>query len=99
MRGMKMPGHMGQVQRTNQNLEIIRFEDDNLLLIRGAIPGSKGDYVVIRESKKRPKGWKPHAPGSKPRRLKEEIAKPRVPHNFMKLTIKDSKAKTRRAGS
>ncbi len=34
-------------------------EADNLLLIKGAIPGAKGDYVVIRESKKRPKGWKP----------------------------------------
>ena len=62
MRGMRMPGHMGQVQRTVQNLEVIQVrEADNLLLIRGAIPGSKGDYVVIRESKKRPKGWKPHA--------------------------------------
>ena len=62
MRGMKMPGHMGQVQRTTQNLEVIQVrEQDNVLLIRGAIPGSKGDYVVIRESKKRPKGWKPVA--------------------------------------
>jgi len=62
MRGMRMPGHMGQVRRTAQNLEVIQVrEEDNLLLIRGAIPGSKGDYVVIRESKKRPKGWKPHA--------------------------------------
>ena len=62
MRGMKMPGHMGQVQRTTQNLEVVQVrEEDNVLLIRGAIPGSKGDYVVIRESKKRPKGWKPHA--------------------------------------
>jgi large subunit ribosomal protein L3 len=62
MRGMKMPGHMGQVQRTTQNLEVVQVrEADNLLLIRGAIPGAKGDYVVIRESKKRPKGWKPHA--------------------------------------
>ena len=62
MRGMKMPGHMGQVRRTAQNLEVIQVrEDDNLLLIRGAIPGANGDYVVIRESKKRPKGWKPHA--------------------------------------
>ena len=60
MRGMKMPGHMGQVTRTTQNLEIIQVrESDNLLLIKGAIPGSEGDYVVIRESKKRPKGWKP----------------------------------------
>jgi large subunit ribosomal protein L3 len=62
MRGMRMPGHMGQVQRTTQNLEVVQVhEADNLLLIRGAIPGSKGDYVIIRESKKRPKGWKPHA--------------------------------------
>ncbi len=60
MRGMKMPGHMGQVRRTVQNLEVIQVrEADNLLLIRGSCPGAEGDYVIIRESKKRPKGWKP----------------------------------------
>jgi large subunit ribosomal protein L3 len=60
LRGFKMPGHMGQVRRTTQNLEVIQVrEADNLLLIKGAIPGAEGDYVVIRESKKRPKGWKP----------------------------------------
>jgi large subunit ribosomal protein L3 len=57
MRGMKMPGHMGQVRRTIQNLEIIQVrEDDNVLLIKGAIPGAKGDYIIIRESKKIPQG-------------------------------------------
>jgi large subunit ribosomal protein L3 len=57
MRGMRMPGHMGSVRRTTQNLEIIQVrEADNLLLIKGAIPGAEGDYVVIRESKKLPKG-------------------------------------------
>jgi large subunit ribosomal protein L3 len=57
MRGMKMPGHMGQVRRTAQNLQIIQVrEADNLLLIKGAIPGSNNDYVVIREAKKLPKG-------------------------------------------
>src|SRR5262245_53423209 len=62
MRGMRMPGHMGQDRRTTQNLEVIQVrEADNVLLIKGAIPGSKGDFVIIRESKKRPKGWKPHA--------------------------------------
>jgi large subunit ribosomal protein L3 len=51
---------MGQVRRTTQNLQVIQVrEAENLLLIKGAIPGAKGDYVVIRESKKRPKGWKP----------------------------------------
>jgi large subunit ribosomal protein L3 len=51
---------MGQDTRTTQNLEVIQvLEADNLLLIKGSIPGAEGDYVVIRESKKRPKGWKP----------------------------------------
>ena len=59
MRGMKMPGHMGQVRRTVQNLEVVQVRpDDNILLIRGSMPGAEGDYVIIRESKKRPKGWK-----------------------------------------
>src|ERR1043166_4604607 len=62
MRGMRMPGHMGQVRRTAQNLQVIQVrEAENVLLIKGAIPGANGAYVIIRESKKRPKGWKPHA--------------------------------------
>jgi large subunit ribosomal protein L3 len=56
MRGMKMPGHMGQVRRTTQNLEVIQVRpEENVILIKGAIPGSKGDYVVIRGSKKKSK--------------------------------------------
>jgi len=55
-RGLKMPGHMGQVRRTTQNLRIVQVRDaENILLIQGAIPGAKGDYVIIRESKKNPK--------------------------------------------
>lgn len=56
MRGMKMPGHLGQVRRTVQNLQVVQvMAGENLLLIRGAIPGAKGDYVIIREAKKRRK--------------------------------------------
>lgn len=56
MRGMRMPGHMGRVRRTIQNLEIIQVrEADNVLLVKGAVPGARGDYVIIRESKKYPK--------------------------------------------
>jgi large subunit ribosomal protein L3 len=59
-KGMKMPGHMGQVQRTTQNLKVVKvLEADNVILISGSIPGAEGDYVIIRESKKRPKGWAP----------------------------------------
>jgi large subunit ribosomal protein L3 len=66
-RGMRMPGHMGQDTRTTQNLEVIQvLPADNLILIKGSIPGAEGDYVIIRESKKRPKGWKaPVAASSK----------------------------------
>jgi large subunit ribosomal protein L3 len=54
MRGMKMPGHLGQVRRTVQNLQVVQVrEADNLLLIRGSCPGAEGDYVIIRQAKKR----------------------------------------------
>ena len=49
-----MPGHMGR-RRTVQNLRSFVREADNILLIKGAVPGSKGDYVIIREAKKNPK--------------------------------------------
>lgn len=55
-KGTRLPGHMGQVRRTVQNLEIMRVnEEEQLLLIKGAIPGAAGDYVIVRESKKIPK--------------------------------------------
>src|SRR5881394_2796699 len=77
-RGMKMPGHMGQARRTVQNLEVVQVrEADNLLLIKGSIPGAEGDYVIIRESKKRPKGWKPPvsiASGKKAAKAEKEKA-------------------------
>lgn len=80
MRGMRMPGHLGQVKRTTQNLEVIQVrEADNLLLIKGSIPGAEGDYVVIRESKKRPKGWKPPVPsaGKKGKTAEAKKAEPK----------------------
>ncbi len=56
MRGMRMPGHMGQVRRTVQNLEVLEVRPaENVLLIKGAIPGPSGDYVIIREAKKYPR--------------------------------------------
>lgn len=47
--GKKMPGHMGAVKRTQQSLRIVRIDvERNLLLIRGAIPGSRGGDVMVR---------------------------------------------------
>ena len=54
-KNQKMPGHMGQAQRTIQNLEVVETRvDDHVLLIKGSFPGAKGDLVVIRPAKKKP---------------------------------------------
>ena len=51
--GKKMPGHLGEAKRTTQNLEIVRIDSErNLLLIKGAIPGSKGSNVVVKPAVK-----------------------------------------------
>jgi large subunit ribosomal protein L3 len=47
--GKRMAGHLGDVKVTTQNLEVVRVDvERNLLLIKGAIPGSKGGDVVVR---------------------------------------------------
>ena len=52
-KGKKMAGHMGNVRRTTQNLEVVRVDAErNLLLVRGAVPGSKGGDVIIRPAVK-----------------------------------------------
>jgi len=51
--GKRMPGHLGTVKVTVQNLQIVRVDAErNLLLIKGAIPGSKGGDVVVRPAVK-----------------------------------------------
>lgn len=48
--GMRMGGHMGAEQVTVRNLEIAKVDaENNLLLIKGAVPGPKGSYVVIKQ--------------------------------------------------
>lgn len=52
-KGKGMPGHMGHVKATVQNLEIVRVDaENNLLLIKGAVPGPKKSLITIRESVK-----------------------------------------------
>ena len=53
MKGKKLPGHMGVVKVTIQNLEIVKVDTENdLILVKGAIPGNKGGLVTIRNSVK-----------------------------------------------
>lgn len=51
--GKRMPGHLGTVKVTVQNLQVMRVDAErNLLLIKGAVPGSKGGDVVVRPAVK-----------------------------------------------
>jgi len=51
--GKKMAGHMGHVQRTQQNLEIVRVDaEKQILLVKGSVPGPRGKQVVISPSVK-----------------------------------------------
>jgi large subunit ribosomal protein L3 len=52
-KGKKMSGHMGNVRRTVQNLEVVRVDAErNLLLIKGAVPGHSGGQVFVRPAVK-----------------------------------------------
>ena len=52
-KGKRMAGHMGAVQRTQQNLEVVRVDiERQLLLISGSVPGSKGSDVIVKPSMK-----------------------------------------------
>jgi large subunit ribosomal protein L3 len=52
-KGKRMAGHMGNVRRTAQNLEIVRIDEArNSLLIKGAIPGPKGGRIIVRPAVK-----------------------------------------------
>jgi len=47
-KGKPLPGHMGSVKRTVQNLEIVRVDaDQNLILVKGSVPGAKKSVVRI----------------------------------------------------
>ena len=52
IKGKKMPGHYGDARQTTQNLEVVDIRpDDNLIMIKGAVPGSKSGLVTINKPK------------------------------------------------
>jgi large subunit ribosomal protein L3 len=52
-KGKKMAGHMGDVRVTTQNLEVVSTDDERgLILVRGAVPGSKGAWIMVRDAVK-----------------------------------------------
>jgi large subunit ribosomal protein L3 len=52
-KGKRMAGHMGQTRVTTQNLEVVSTDEDRgLILVKGAVPGSKGAWIVVRDAVK-----------------------------------------------
>jgi large subunit ribosomal protein L3 len=53
MKGKKMVGRMGNEKSTMRNVKVARIDaETNLVLIRGAVPGPNGGYVIIRKTNK-----------------------------------------------
>ncbi len=53
-KGKKMAGHMGAARVTTQNLEVVRTDADRgLIMVKGAVPGSKGGWVLVRDAVKK----------------------------------------------
>ena len=53
IKGKKMPGQYGNVKTTMRNQKLVQVDaENNLLLIRGAVPGPNGGYVIIQETNK-----------------------------------------------
>ena len=54
-KGKKMAGHMGAVRVTTQNLQVVRTDADRgIIMVKGAVPGSKGGWVTIKDAVKKP---------------------------------------------
>ncbi|WP_417268909.1 50S ribosomal protein L3 [Celeribacter sp.] len=54
-KGKKMAGHMGAVRVTTQNLQVVRTDADRgLIMVKGAVPGSKGGWVTVKDAVKKP---------------------------------------------
>jgi large subunit ribosomal protein L3 len=54
-KGKKMAGHMGAVRVTTQNLQVVRTDTDRgLIMVKGAVPGSKGGWVTVKDAVKKP---------------------------------------------
>jgi large subunit ribosomal protein L3 len=57
--GQHFPGHMGHERKTIKNLRVVKIDaEENLLLVRGAVPGPTGGYLLIRKSKRARKAAK-----------------------------------------
>ena len=59
VKGKKMPGRLGGVRVTVQNLKLVKLDiENNLILVKGAVPGNKNGYVIVKPAVKKQQGGK-----------------------------------------
>lgn len=69
-KGKKMAGHLGSVRVTTQNLQVVRTDADRgLIMVKGAVPGSKGGWVTIKDAVKKAA----HADAPKPAAIRATV--------------------------
>lgn len=91
-KGKKMAGHMGDVRVSTQNLEIVRTDvEDGLILIKGAVPGAKGSWVEIRDAVKKPAHAELPLPG---KFVKEPVVSEEQPAKPEKVLADEASATT-----
>ena len=57
LKGQRLPGRMGRERKTVQNIEVLKiYEDKNLMLVKGPVPGAKNGYLEIKMAKKKGRG-------------------------------------------
>ena len=88
VKGKKLPGHMGNKRVTIKNLTVIQADkENNLLVVKGAVPGANGGYLLIKKANFSPESYKSERPKieeakpeeSKPEDVKPEVSKPEKP--------------------
>jgi large subunit ribosomal protein L3 len=82
VKGMRMSGHMGDSPVTIQNLKVVGVDgENNLLLIKGSVPGAEGGCLIVKSSLKRgkPRKWKVQGQKGAPEQASNSPEKPQEP--------------------
>jgi len=76
----KMAGHMGDRQRTQQNLEVVRTDEvRGLIFVRGSVPGAKNSWLMVRDAVKFPRPDEAPYPGAILEKIANDVAEDEVP--------------------
>ena len=76
LKGLHLPGKMGNKRKTTQNIKVVKiFKDKNLMLVKGVVPGANNGFLEIKIAKKKPAVERPKEEAKKEAPKKEEAKK------------------------